>query len=276
LNGNLDDANKKYRHFQEEKNELVNAIEDLKEMINKLSRDKESLLRQIERMGDENDSLKKDLKAMKELRSLNEELARRLKGAEAQIESLNAEKESLLETINHKDSLFSVQQQKSETIINTLNQRISSLEIIEASYNEQKSLGVDPEEFYRMQNQLKELFTKEGKVLYSELIDTEKLTSMIRDMRRKLHDFEALQKDYEEERASRLASESEKVNLAMALRSKEDEKTQLYAQLDALKAQSQAQSTGLNQHLQTVQNQLRSENNLLKEQLAAAQRFKIN
>lgn len=241
-------------------------------MINKLNRDKESLLRQIERMGDENDSLKKDLKAMKELRAFNEELVRKLKDADAHTEALIAEKESLLETIVHKDSLFSVQQQKSETIISTLNQRIVSLEIIEVSYNEQKNLGVDPEEFYRMQNQLKELFTKEGKVLYSELIDTEKLTSMIRDMRRKLHDFEALQKDYEEERSSRLAAESEKVNLAMALRSKEDEKLQLHAQIDNLKAQSQAQSTGLNQHLQAVQNQLRSENNLLKEQLTAAQR----
>ena len=272
LNGNLDEANKRYRQYQDEKTELINTIEELKERINKMTRDKESLLRQIERMSDERDALKKDLTVMKDLRAFNEELARKLKDTQSQVQSLQEEKENLLETIAHKDSLFNIQQQKSETIINTLNQRIVSLEKIEIAYNEHQRLGINPEEYFRMQNQLKELFTNEGKILYSERIDTEKLTVMIRDMRRKLQDFEALQKDYNQELALRQSAESEKVDLAVSLRSSEDQKQQLLTQIDTLKAQHQAQTNELAQQAQSLQSQHRSELTFLKEQLIAAQR----
>ena len=237
-----------------------------------MNRDKESLLRQIERMSDESDGFKKELSAMKDLRAFNEELSRRLNESQAHIDALNIEKAGLLDTISHKDSLFNIQQQKSETIINTLNQRIVSLEKIEAKYNEQQSLGIDPEEFFRMQNQLKELFAKEGKVLYSELIDTEKLTVMIRDMRRKLQDFEVLQKDYDEAVSLRQTSENEKLNLVMTLRNSEDEKQHLLKQIEALKNQNQNLANGLNQQMQSLQTQLRNENALLKEQIIVAQR----
>ena len=40
LNTNLDEANKKYNNYAEEKNELVNVVEGLQEMVNKLNRDK--------------------------------------------------------------------------------------------------------------------------------------------------------------------------------------------------------------------------------------------
>ena len=272
LNGNLDEANKRYRQYQDEKTELINTIEELKERINKMTRDKESLLRQIERMSDERDALKKDLSVMKDLRAFNEELARKLKDTQSQVQSLQEEKENLLETIAHKDSLFNIQQQKSETIINTLNQRIVSLEKIEVAYNEHQRLGINPEEYFRMQNQLKELFTNEGKILYSERIDTEKLTVMIRDMRRKLQDFEALQKDYNQELALRQSAESEKVDLTVSLRSSEDQKQQLLTQIDTLKAQHQAQTNELAQQAQSLQSQHRSELTFLKEQLIAAQR----
>ena len=268
----MDEANKRYRHYQDEKTELINTIEELKERINKMTRDKESLLRQIERVSDERDALKKDLTVMKDLRAFNEELARKLKDTQSQVQSLQEEKENLLETIAHKDSLFNIQQQKSETIINTLNQRIVSLEKIEIAYNEHQRLGINPEEYFRMQNQLKELFTNEGKILYSERIDTEKLTVMIRDMRRKLQDFEALQKDYNQELALRQSAESEKVDLAVSLRSSEDQKQQLLTQIDTLKAQHQAQTNELAQQAQSLQSQHRSELTFLKEQLIAAQR----
>ena len=272
LNGNLDEANKRYRYYQEEKAELVNSIEELKERINKMVRDKESLLRQIERMSDERDALKKDLTAMKDLRAFNEELARKLKETQSHVQSLQEERENMLETISHKDSLFSIQQQKSETIITTLNQRIVSLEKIEIAYNEHQRLGINPEEYFRMQNQLRELFTNEGKILYSERIDTEKLTVMIRDMRRKLQDFEALQKDYNHELTLRQAAESEKVDLAVSLRSSEEQKQQLLTQIDSLKAQHHAQANDLTQQVQSLQSQHRSELTFLKEQLIAAQR----
>ena len=109
LNGNLDEANKRYRHYQDEKTELINTIEKLKERINKMTRDKESLLCQIERVSDERDALKKDLTVMKDLRAFNEELARKLKDTQSQVQSLQEEKENLLETIAHKDSLFNIQ-----------------------------------------------------------------------------------------------------------------------------------------------------------------------
>lgn len=268
----MDEANKRYRHYQEEKTELVNTIEELKERINKMARDKESLLRQIERMSDERDALKKDLTAMKDLRAFNEELARKLKEIQSQVHSLQEDKEKLQETISHKDSLFSIQQQKAETIITTLNQRIISLEKIEVAYNEHQRLGINPEEYFRMQNQLRELFTNEGKILYSERIDTEKLTVMIRDMRRKLQDFEALQKDYNQELSLRQAAETEKVNLARSVRNSEEQKQQLIAQIDSLKAQLEAQANDLTQQVQNLQSQHRNELNFLKEQLIAAQR----
>jgi hypothetical protein len=80
-------------------------VENLQEMINKQNRDKDSLLRQIERMGDDIDVLRRESADRKELKSSNDEMKKKLDALQSNHDLLLEEKDNFYskiveETIN--------------------------------------------------------------------------------------------------------------------------------------------------------------------------------
>lgn len=126
----------------------------------------------------------------------------------------------------------------------------------------------------KLQRNLHDLFSREGELIYKELVDTQKLTSIIRDLRRQLSDSELLVS----------AADLDKDVMSTVQKQLTDAKTELHAEkvtrqaleLKLMAAQQELQTAAQSpqQLLEVMRNQnmqLQAENSSLKDQVVRYQ-----
>ncbi|RYH15093.1 hypothetical protein EON65_32360 [archaeon] len=209
-------------------------------------------------------------------------------------EMMRSERDSLAAIVKQKDSLLWLQGQQSEMSIKMLQQR-------QAALDRSDTHVISTEEWKRLTESLRDLFTQEGQVLHSELLDTKKLTQMIRDLREKMSLYDSLQQQVEGERLARKELENRLASCLLSMRDQEKQRDDLARLASSLQQELQECSklgyvrrtlpSGLfispshffgssnndsSQHKQMLLEQqceqYKVENNMLKSQLDLAQR----
>lgn len=136
-------------------------------------------------------------RAKKELTQEKLDLNAKNEKLENELSVLCQERDSLAAMVKQKDSLLFLQSQQSEASIKMLQQRQAALERVGTQMNHSS------EDWARLQESLRGLFTKEGKVIQSEMMDAEKMIDMIKDLREKMSLYEQLIAQLEAERVIR-------------------------------------------------------------------------
>jgi len=192
--------------------------------------------------------------------SLNQSLLKQLEIYKTDIVVLTAERDALASVVNKQ--LASRQQQ----------QQVPP----PAATGDEVEGGTKQYEQYaeKLQRNLHDLFSREGELIYKELVDTQKLTSIIRDLRRQLSDSELLVS----------AADLDKDVMSTVQKQLTDTKTELHAEkvtrqaleLKLMAAQQELQTAAQSpqQLLEVMRNQhmqLQAENSSLKDQVVRYQ-----
>jgi chromosome segregation ATPase len=196
--------------------------------------------------------------------SLNQSLLKQLEVYKTDIVVLTAERDALASVVNKQ--LASRQQQQ---------QQVPPSAAGPATGDEVDG-GTKQYEQYaeKLQRNLHDLFSREGELIYKELVDTQKLTSIIRDLRRQLSDSELLVS----------AADLDKDVMSTVQKQLTDAKTELHAEkvtrqaleLKLMAAQQELQTAAQSpqQLLEVMRNQhmqLQAENSSLKDQMVRYQ-----
>jgi hypothetical protein len=183
-------------------------------------------------------------------------------------EVLLTERNSLSSLVEQKDSLLWLQNQQSESNIKLLQSQIQQLQL-------QQQTMIKSEDWQRMQESIRHVFSNENEVLYHEITDTKKLTGMIKDLHEKSKYFEKVQKKLDKENHLRKELESkliESVKLLKAEETAKHEQEEMVAMLekelsDAVKMNSYAiknsrVKTKISNHIKANATTAQSLNNL--------------
>ncbi len=129
-------------------------------------------------------------------------------------EVLLAERNSLSSLVEQKDSLLWLQSQQAEANTKLLQSQIQQLQL-------QQQTMIKSEDWQRMQENIRNIFANESEVLYHEITDTKKLTSMIKDLHEKSKYYEKIQRKLEKENQIRKELEGKLVESVNLLKSEE-------------------------------------------------------
>lgn len=197
--------------------------------------------------------------------SLNQSLLKQLEVYKTDIVVLTAERDALASVVNKQ--LASRQQQQQQQVPPSAAGPATGDEV---------DGGTKQYEQYaeKLQRNLHDLFSREGELIYKELVDTQKLTSIIRDLRRQLSDSELLVS----------AADLDKDVMSTVQKQLTDAKTELHAEkvtrqaleLKLMAAQQELQTAAQSpqQLLEVMRNQhmqLQAENSSLKDQMVRYQ-----
>lgn len=160
-------------------------------------------------------------------------------------EVLLTERNSLSSLVEQKDSLLWLQSQQSDSNTKLLQSQIQQLQL-------QQQTMIKSEDWHRMQENIRNIFANESEVLYHEITDTKKLTTMIKELHEKSKYFEKMQKKLEKENQLRKELEKRVIDSVKLLKEEEharQEQEELVALLekeliDAVKMNSYAIKNG--------------------------------
>ena len=201
--------------------------------------------------------------------SLNQSLLKQLEIYKTDIVVLTAERDALASVVNKQLASRQQQQQQQQQ------QQVPPPAAGPATGDEVDG-GTKQYEQYaeKLQRNLHDLFSREGELIYKELVDTQKLTSIIRDLRRQLSDSELLVS----------AADLDKDVMSTVQKQLTDTKTELHAEkvtrqaleLKLMAAQQELQTAAQSpqQLLEVMRNQhiqLQAENSSLKDQVVRYQ-----
>jgi hypothetical protein len=193
--------NNKYKSFGDEKRDLLAQIEKLRVAVKTLTADRDQLAARNQALTSECEGLKTRLQQTTEgsateladYERANSELTLLIGRLQTGLGALTGERDDLVRVVAQKDQLLGAQSQQVELTLRMMQQRQSALDMSEQTASEIGSVGQQGEDFGRLHESLRELFASEGRVLHSELLDTKKLTAMVRDLREKMLQQESLQ-----------------------------------------------------------------------------------
>lgn len=302
MSANLDSMLAKQKSQTDDKKDTATQIDKLKAHVRLLTTARDSLSACVDTLTNDNSTLRLRLQQLTgssqvtDYQKESADLTLLVGRLQSDLQAMTQERDALNLMLQQKDSLLKIQGQQADMSIKMLQKRQAQLENGEPS-----------DEYARLLESLRELFTSEGEVILSELMDTERLTTMIRDVRDKMLQYDGLLSMYEAEQRSGAAKKEE---FDLRLGESRKELDQAYARIVQLEKQLQqaqqnappqfafstytaapapaptlsppkptaatAVSNGVNPTTAAamanqLEVQLRTENNLLREQLVIAQ-----
>eukprot|EP01034_Spumella_vulgaris_P021826 gene21826-27896_t len=245
LSSSLEVMSNKYRGFGDEKKDLLAQIDKLRVVVKTLTTDRDALVSKNQSLSSECELLKAQLHSsttgsateLSDYERANAELMLLIGRLQTGLGAVTSERDDLLRMVAQKDELLGAQSQQAESTIRILQQRQAVQDKSEQTASE-AAAAVHNEDFGRLHESLRELFTSEGQVLHSELLDTKKLTAMIRNLREKMLLHQSLENLLQREKVTsqklrtmyqEFRSTSEKVS--------EDVRIEASAQHDYLRSQ---------------------------------------
>jgi hypothetical protein len=182
----LKEAAKEKANWLDRENAWVRRVQEMQNALERAEKDKSTLLAREGAMTKQ---------------VLDMELA--MSGGEAkyksQLEVMTMERDSLVEIVRQQGQALRVQQQQSEASLKMLHQRQGALERIESQTVDSKNM----EELTRLQDELHALMSREGRTLYSELMDVKQLMVIVASLKDRLVDMDMLKDELQFERNER-------------------------------------------------------------------------
>ena len=218
LAGSLETVSDKHKATADEKKDQQALIERLKAQVKTLTAQRDANAAQIADVKSQHDHVGKKFEAASVKVGRLEDLEREVTTMSLQAEKnkadlavLASEKDSLVALLAQKDTMMQVQAQQAERTSRMLQLKINNLE---RAANFSAALAGAPavttpgakhleEDYSQLQGRLSSLLSSEGQILRSELVDTHKLTAIIKEMCVKLQELEDKSQELVMERAAR-------------------------------------------------------------------------
>jgi len=215
----LETVSDKHKATVDEKKDQIAQIERLKAQVKVLTTQRDNSSAQLLELRSQNENVGKKFEAasvkvvrMDDLERQATTLTLQAEKTKADLAVLASEKESLVALLAQKDSLMQVQAQQSERAVRMLQLKINGLERA-ASFSAALAGAPPPpaapqakysdDDYSHLQNRLSSLLNSEGQILRSELVDTHKLTGIVKEMAVKLQELEDKSQELSLERAAR-------------------------------------------------------------------------
>lgn len=240
LAGSLDTVSDKHKSTADEKKDQAQQIERLRAQVKALTAQRDAASAEVETLKEEQANVTKRYDAASVKVGRFEELEKQLTALILQNEKHKSdvaiaasERDSLRAMLAQKDSAMQAQTQQSERAVRMLQMKLTAAErmvilfgarsdiplsSVAASSSASSHTAAGPgatailtasasvsgdSEYSKLQERVNALLSAEGQILHSELADTRKLTSVVKDMRLKLQEFEDLKFELQLERAAK-------------------------------------------------------------------------